>query len=158
MITEQQIVSTILGSIEPTEPVDTIFRVLQENEGKRLDERLINKIRQATGDDSVRKSSDFGMARIIWKSSPSGFLCAYAEKNVYIDSSWIKEHNTWAFEARDKRNINRKKDLENLEAIKELADSVNALKVAKVRYELALESFEDSIGLDSMMGGKKNVE
>lgn len=152
MITAQQITDLIKSRIEPTEYLDKMLQLLQENEGKRIDLRLIKKLQAAMGDDSIRNVANFGMTQIVWQKAPTGLLCAYAEKNVHVDSAWIKEKNTWAYEARDERNRKRHNDLGRVEAIQELANAANAFKVAKERLSIAMDGFEDIHSLVCVCG------
>jgi len=150
MITSEQIVDVIKAAVEP---IDTIFKVLQENNGKRIDKRLIEKLRAATGDNSIRRRSEYGMTSICWNTISNGLICAYDVKNVYVDSAWIKEQNTWAFSARDERNRRRHNNLGNIEAIDNLVKATNALKEAKKAYRTALDGFEDYHRLNDLCIG-----
>jgi phage FluMu gp28-like protein len=93
--------------MEPTEPADTILRVLQENNGKRLDNRFNQKLQDATGDPHVRIVHQYGMVDIIWNEGHSSIVIAYTDGCPTIDAAKIKENNPAYFDARDKRNAER---------------------------------------------------
>ena len=109
-VTYKDIVEMIKGRMEPTEPADTILRVLKENDGKHLDKRFNQKLQHATGDKSVHIVHQYGMVDIVW--GPHGdsrsIVIAYTDGCPTIDAAKIKENNPAYFDARDSRNAERR--------------------------------------------------
>ncbi len=109
LVTVEDIVNIIKGQIEETEPADTILQVLKENNGKRLDIRFNKKLQDATGDPSVRIAHQYGMVQIVWgPRSDSTMVVAYTEGCPIINADQVREHNPARFEARDRRNAERR--------------------------------------------------
>lgn len=175
MITEQSIVDMVLSKIEPLEPADTILRVLQENDGKRFDKRLVEKIKEAVKlvcpTLYVRESNNL-VTQIVWGetvgfcrgSQPRRFtlLIAYKTKSVHIDAAWVKEHNPAYFVARDERNRCRKSDVLHYRGTMALcANKINAFNAAHKELKeifrvMEYDGFTDMHGLRDLVPAFKD--
>jgi hypothetical protein len=116
-VTTQQLKQLIHDKLEPIEPADTILRILQENDGKRLDKRIIDKIQAACPDWQIRDQRRFGMTQIAWGKSHypheeyGSLLIDHHIKCVSVDAAAVYYNNPAYFSARDKRNRQRQEIL-----------------------------------------------
>jgi molybdopterin converting factor small subunit len=105
----------IAQEMEPTEPQDTILRVLKEEfEGKRLTVKVEERLRRATGDE-IRILKHHGWTDLVseryWANQGNkGGCClmvARSETNVIIDTEWMERENARYFSALRERNARR---------------------------------------------------
>ena len=170
MITSQQIVQIIKDGIEPTEPVDTILRVLRENDGKRFDKRFLAKLQEQVPDYELRDNRNYGMTQLEYKISGKmiakpgmeisthSLLISYETKNVVIDADKIREKNPAYFEARDERNRQRHNLLADAKDFDALANASNAFAEAKKKLQEELESIQecpDYYAIENLVGLKE---
>jgi hypothetical protein len=171
MITTEQIRKIIQNNIESNEPADTILRILKENEGKRLDKRVIDKMQAAIPNWWIRDCREYGMTQIKWAvrwdsekhqniPTPEGqtegsLLVAHEVKYIYINSEEIKGKNPAYFSARDERNSQRREILEQREGFfQNIVRPMN--KFAEAHEELknlfnSLEGFPDKYDVEKLV-------
>jgi hypothetical protein len=137
----------IQNSLEPLEPADTILAVLKENEGKRLTKLVIDKLKDRTGDQTLRISCIASMTSIEWGpfvGRLGSLLMAYQITNVVIDTAFVLEHNVAYYEARDKRNAQRRALLaDDPRRWQEIADTIN-------RFQSAYAALHNELTDDSL--------
>jgi hypothetical protein len=162
MVTAQMLVDLVKSRMEPTEPADTILKILTENNGKRLDKRIVDKLQLATG-QKIRDRRQYGMTSLTYGGydetggRQGGCLyLAHQEKNVVIDVEYVKEHNPAYFKARDERNADRIALLTQPEEFKELAMWINhyieAVANIKRLTEFGAPFQHDSYAIEKLAG------
>lgn len=114
--------------IESVEPFDTILQVFVENEGKRLDVRLIKKIAERI-DVNVRLVKEYGMTQIYignygnsrGQEGASLLLSGQATTHLTVSSEELLRLNPAYYSARDARNLEREQILGNEKVLYEFA-------------------------------------
>lgn len=141
----------IEDSIEPTEPQDTILRVLRtEFEGKTISRtshktnaRIAARLREATGLHDLGISHLGDMPRINW--GPFGnqqWLILGYDPAVTINTEWIQKENASCFEALSRRNTERRQLLDNLILLDEIGETIAEYIQAKRSIDRLLQ-YED---------------
>jgi hypothetical protein len=157
------LIAAIENQRKPTEPQRTILRVLKERfEGKMLTKRVIEALREATGDDSIRDIRQYGHTEIEWgnyryggssKAANAGMLSiARCEKNVYINTSEIRDMNHFYFEGTDFVNAQIDRILSMPEAVSDLASDIEAYRVAKAILDAARKQITAQCVQDAPFG------
>lgn len=135
-IDAEQVRRLIESNVEPTEPGDTIARVLAENVGKQITIRLERKLKDATGRADVRIRYRYGMTQVEW-TAPWGeqsLLLAHRTTSVYVPADF-KEKNPSLYSARDERNAKRAKLLADGARIEAIVDAINSYRDAKATLQ-----------------------
>jgi len=147
----------VAGRIEPLEPQDTILSVLKENDGKRLDKRLIEKLKAATKDDTINLDLRAGMAHIQWggygNNCKGSLLAQYAVKNLRVDAAWIEENNAAYYRAARERNARRAETLKNEDLLTKADVAIEQYIAAREHLETLLKEFpHDHYELERVAG------
>jgi hypothetical protein len=103
----------IRATIEPTEPQDTILRILREEfEDVKLGKydskaklRIRDRLREVTGNPSIGWRRSRGWS-IVWEGCVFGLNLGY-ESSPVVDTKRIEEENTGLFSLLRKRNARR---------------------------------------------------
>lgn len=146
MVKAEDIRKLVESAIEPSEPVETIMRVLSEYDGKKWSDEILDKIRQEVR-CNISVVSDIDMFHIRWDDgteSGSGLLLiAYQSKRrLVIDPEWIKDANEAYFAARIERNKTRNNLLAGDNAIfDKMAAAINEYNIAASTLESMLSQF-----------------
>ena len=130
--TAAQLMQVVASKMEKTEPWDTVLETLRQNEGKRVDDRLISKIRAACGTDDIRKICRYGKMYIQvgpW-SAHEELTVGHSEANVFVNVNYILENNARYYSARDERNAKRRIALQHPEIFEQLATAINNYRAA----------------------------
>jgi hypothetical protein len=100
-------------SIEPTEPQDTILRVLKEFEGKpcgpgavKTCKAIAGRLNAAAGRDDIHFSHMYGMTQIVWDGRNSGLLLGHGS-NVNVDTAFVAESGRGHFDILRERNARK---------------------------------------------------
>lgn len=151
-VTYDQLIELIKGTIEPTEPADCILKSLKAFEGKKIDQRIVKKIQTACGDDSIQLDDSYDMCHIDYGGyrfsggrTGGSILIGWSSRPI-IDTNVIYEKNPAYYSARDKRNEQRRKILNDWVLAHEFVDNLNEYIDAKNRWhklESKYFSFED---------------
>ena len=159
------IAQLLTEEMETNEPQDTILKTLKENEGKRIDKRLLDKLKTATGLTDLHYSSIASMTHLERNTNNKerfSMLLYYHSQGNMVDSQAIEKQNVCMFSAKDERNKERCKllndpDLKDAqEIVDNLAKLLKQLKVmvqygeflSPVRYSIQRE-----LGLTDRNGG-----
>lgn len=144
----------IRDSIEKTEPADSILLILKEYEGKKFNRGIIKKIIARINDNTITFNPSYGMNHIEWGEyrynhgrTGGSILIGYGDNLPIIDTKWIYEHNGAYYSARDKRNIQRNKILNNDDMLSSFVNDVNTFILCKNVWERRKEEwfrFEDT--------------
>jgi len=146
----------IASRMEPSEPQETILKVLAEHDGKRLTKKHIEAVAKAINDPSIRIIKQYGMTQIEWGcwtqtdgKEGGRLLVAYSVTNVVIDVEDIKDKNPAYFVAREARNAKRQAAIESPKC-DELAKALEELKAAKKALQAAQENVGQYFGFGDM--------
>lgn len=134
----------IESQIEDTQPQGTIREYFRAYHGKAFSERDVAKLRQMTGNESLRLDKEFGNTRITWIPSGGtvrdrviGLLIANSTTGLTVDAAFLEVENPYYFAALNQRNAQRAATLSNPER---LAAQQKALTDYLEARELYLES------------------
>lgn len=136
-------------SFEPSEPQNKILEFFKQNEGKRIDVRAIEKMKEFVGRDDLCLSKKYGMSHIEWKGG--NMLLAHREKNLTFDPDSLNYFNSSYFSAKDERNAKRNENLGQIEKIEELAETIKVYNTARIKLYTLLREFEDKYSIQKAM-------
>jgi len=141
-----KVIDLIRSRIEASEPQDTILAYLRTIDGKKINRRHVDKLRELTGDDELRLSRRFGMTSIQWGgygrtggTQGGDMLLAHSDKNVVVDVERILEHNQAYFGAKDKRNEKRQQALSQPEKCADLDTAIAEFQAAEAKLKALLD-------------------
>jgi len=132
-----KIKAVIEKNIESQQPQFKLLEWLKANaEAKLLNEPLLKKMQEATGDYSLRIARSAGMTHVLWGFIKGGSLIvAHTEMRVHIDTKFIERENPSYFSALLKRNEIRRKALADEKAIEELEQTLEIFVAAREKLE-----------------------
>jgi hypothetical protein len=154
----------LCGLIRPTEPQATMLRVLRERfQGKLLSKRVLDALKEATGDDTITDRRQYGMTHLEWGNyhwakdndpRPKGsLLLAHTVKSVYIDADDIVKRNPCYFEDAAENNAQIEDLLQHSDVIRDLERQIESYHALKVQ----LDELKGRILLRTAHGGTFGV-
>jgi hypothetical protein len=134
------IAQIITARIEPLEPQTSILKFLQEQNGKRLTNPVIAKLREVCNDETIHLRQAGGMTSIGWGYEQSGqrtgsLLVSYKTKNVVIDAEFVEEKNPAYFSAARERNHRRSLAVKDTKGCAELEATIHTLLAAQKKLD-----------------------
>ena len=137
-----KVADLIRSRMEASEPQDTILTFLRTIDGKKINKRHVEKLREQIGDDEIRLSHRFGMTSLQWGGyhrtggkQGGDILLAHSEKNVVVDITYVLEHNAAYYSAKDERNEKRQQALSQPEKCAELDDAIANFRAAEAKLK-----------------------
>ena len=148
MHTVESVSAELKRNRESEEP-DAILEALKPHNGKRFTVHVLRKL--PGGEERWRWDPSYGMVHLedrdhglneqyrrVKGGNPLRQLVAYANSGPdVVDAAWIEEHNGAYFAGRRERNASRDAQLGNPDALRSMADALNAYEAAKVQLDLA---------------------
>jgi hypothetical protein len=138
----------LTAAMEPTEPADSVLRYFATFKGQRFTKRNIDALNAQIPQHQFRLARTAGMLSIEWDGYGRGggggsLLCAYTDKNTFaMDPDTLRGYNLSYYDARDKRNAERKRLLDDERLLfaaqadlQVWKDARAALDAAKARVE-----------------------
>jgi hypothetical protein len=148
----------ISANMEPLEPQTAIVAFLLDNNGKRIDKRLITRLNEAVPGWHIRMHQIAGMTNLEWagygnrgsyrdkdnnirtdERDGGSMLVAYALKNLTVDLHFIQRHNVAYFGAAMERNKKREAALADTEGIARLEATIQTFLLAREALRKAFE-------------------
>lgn len=133
-----KVADLIRSRMEASEPQDTILAFLRTIDGKKINKRHVEKLREQIGDNEIRLSHRFGMTSLQWGGyhrTGGNILLAHSEKNVVVDIAYVLEHNAAYYSAKDERNEKRQQALSQPEKCAELDDAIANFRAAEAKLK-----------------------
>jgi hypothetical protein len=156
---EQQLRDILTKGMEPTEPADTILKVLREHNGRLLTTRIEPILQKATGDMEIRLRRRYNMTLIEWGGyGQSGghhggaLICYNSESAFVIDAADIEERNPAHFSARHERNARRARMLASPSLMSQMARMCHRVEVAVSELNTATDDLKEWIGYERAFG------
>lgn len=117
-VTIEDVRKIIQDSMEDTGTPTRILYFLKEYDGKRLTKRVVDAWKNKFG-TNARIFHVFNNTH--FEAEGIDFIVAYSDKNVIVDTKFIEDNNACYLSARQERNENRRKSLENYHALETMA-------------------------------------
>ncbi len=129
------------------ETADNILAILQEHNGKRLDKRIIDKIKLVAPNVYMNKTwsytyIEWGGHRNSGGNKGGELTIADYVKNVIIDIKWIEERNKNYFAGKVNKNKEIQSLLNNMKLRKEMEETIQNYQDVKVNLDKMLDKFE----------------
>jgi hypothetical protein len=144
----------VLRRVEAEEPQRTILKFFQDNDGKRITQHHVEKLRQLTGRADLRLSKRYGMTNLEWKDGENtrSLILAWSEVNVIMDAVLLEEKNAGYFSALDERNVKRNQVLSDsclIDAVDMAVERYRRLRAEAAKARKELEGLVERLPEDS---------
>ncbi len=159
--TGEDVAKLLRDNMESAEPQSTILAYFRRNHGKTLTVRDEAKLRQETGNDSIRIVKSHGTTDIRWGEARPGMpdsmqfmTAAYAVKNVVMDADFLVQNNERHYGAAVARNAKREAALVDPAILEEAAMLAEVITSARRRLKDLLDGplSSDFVAIGKLLG------